>query len=152
MAALDCGHEPRPEDVTYYTAGTVLTVGDRQVTMTGAEVMFSGTARDHEDRTCCYPCADARMRDLIETADALTVYDKDDPQTRYGTVARGHVTTWNGTTLGIVIRRSTYRNGLTGRPMVALTVRTPRGRILTGRYGPDWSEAVTLRPTKRTAR
>lgn len=151
MAALDCGHEARPEDVVYYTAGTVVTVDGKPHTMTGTEVMIPGIARDHQDRTCCYPCADERMRDLIETADALTVYDKDDP-TRRGTIARGHVTTWNGTTLGIVTRRRTYRNGLTGTRMVALTVRTPGGRILTGRYGSDWSEAVTLRPTRRTSR
>lgn len=134
---LDCGHPVRPEDVTYYRAGSRVTVGDRVVTMTGAEILFPGFARDHDGRTMCIPDADAGMLRLIETADALTVYD-----------AGSHVTTWTGGTLARVIRRRIFRNGLTGSNMTALTVRTPSGRTLAGRYGSDWSQAVTLRPVK----
>ena len=138
---LDCGHPVRPEDVIYYTAGSRVTVGDRVVTMTGTEVLFPGFARDHDGRTLCIPDADAGMRRLIETADALTVYDAGD-----------HVTTWTGGILGRVVYRSTYRNARTGSRMTALTVQTPDGRMMTGRYGSDWSEAVTLRPWKMDRR
>ena len=51
--------------------------------------------------------------------------------------------------LARVIARSTYRNGLTGSRMTALTVRTAGGRILHGRYGSDHGQAVTLRPSRR---
>lgn len=61
----------------------------------------------------------------------------------------GTVTDWHGLTVGTVTGRSTYRNALTGSTMTALTVRTAGGRILHGRYGSDWSQAVTLRPSRR---
>lgn len=156
-APLDCGHPVRPEDVTYYTAGARVTVGGTAVTMTGTEVLFPGIARDADGRTVCYPCADSAQAAAIETADAITLYDSG-PEDRAGrwpsepAAWRGTVQTWTGGVLARVIARSTYRNGLTGTRMTALTVRTVGGRILYGRYGSDWSQAVTLRPSRARSR
>ena len=134
---LDCGHAPRPEDVKYYSPGSYVTVGAERIRMTGDEVMIPGYGRDREDRTYCYPCMDRMQREDIETLPSVVVYDDGGPD----------VTTWTGGRLARVIGRSTYRNGLTGTRMTALTVRTPRGRVLHGRYGSDWSQAVVLRGT-----
>lgn len=38
-----------------------------------------------------------------------------------------------------------HRNGLTGSRMTALTVVTPGGRLMRGRYGSDWSQCVVVR-------
>lgn len=142
-APLDCGHDP-------------------------AMARPAGTATDEHGRRTCIPChGAAAYRRTVEYGAIVTGYDTGLPSGRTladavapgaGYVAGpgagtgrnlGTVTAWDGAvTVGEVIRRSTYRNGLTGTRMTALTVRTAGGRILYGRYGSDWSQAVTLRPSR----
>lgn len=148
---LDCGHEPRP---IMYADGAHVAVQradgtTERLDMTG-KPFSSGIAHHPDGRTLCYPCADSAQAVEIETADAMTLYDSG-PTPRTEPMGRdwnGTVTTWTGGVLARVIRRSTYRNGLTGSRMTALTVRTAGGRILHGRYGSDRSQAVTLRPSR----
>ena len=148
---LDCGHAPTP---TMYPDGAHATIvradgTTERLDMTGKPFL---TGAAHGPRgTLCYPCADSAQAVEIETAASFLAYDSGPtPRTepmRAGWL--GAVTTWTGGVLGQVIRRSTYRNPLTGSTMTALTVRTAGGRILTGRYGSDWSQAVILRPTRK---
>lgn len=125
-ARLDCGHPATPRGIA------------------------AGYATTADGRTACYGCADSAQAAAIETAAAITLYDSGPtPRTApMGADWLGAVTTWTGGVLARVIGRSTYRNGLTGTRMTALTVRTAGGRILHGRYGSDWSQAVTLRPSR----
>lgn len=92
---LSCGHDPQP---TYYTAGTVLTVGGRQVTMTGTEVMFPGYAVTADDRRICPPCADSEMAAEMAAAqigDRFGAYLSTDGR---------NVTSWTGGVLARVTR------------------------------------------------
>lgn len=54
------------------------------------------------------------------------------------------VTTWRGTVIGTIERRSKYSTNLS-RNMVALTVRGTNGAKYHARYGADWSQLVRLR-------
>jgi len=141
---LACGH-PAPIPPADGPAGYVI-LSTRRVAPDTAE-RAPGTILPTGARIC-YGCADALQRRDIETADAVTVYDATGNSGYGRTGWRGNVTTWTGGYLGTVIGRSVYRNGLTGSRMTALTVRTAGGRILHGRYGSDWSQAVTLRPSR----
>lgn len=125
-ARLDCGHPATPADHA------------------------PGYATTADGRAMCYPCADSAQAVEVETADAITLYDSGPTPRTAPMLAdwNGTVTTWTGGVLARVIARSTYRNGLTGSRMTALTVRTAGGRVLHGRYGSDWSQAVTLRPSR----
>ena len=125
-APLDCGHPATPRGIA------------------------AGYATTADGRAICYGCADSEQAAAIETADAITLYDSGPTPRTAPMLAdwNGTVTTWTGGVLARVIARSTYRNGLTGTRMTALTVRTAGGRILHGRYGSDHGQAVTLRPSR----
>lgn len=54
--------------------------------------------------------------------------------------------TWLGTSLGVVIAHSTFRNNLTGSRMTHIRVRGHNGATYHGTYG---SDAAACRPTGR---
>lgn len=138
----DCGHEPTyPMGHAYDPIPGTVRIEDQSTWLCRCGVIYTahgigtGYARTTDGRTLCYACADAAQRADIETADAMTVYHTGDT-----------VTTWTGGVLGRVVGSSRWRNALTGSRMMSLRIRTPGGRIMAGRYGCDWSQAVTLRP------
>lgn len=143
---LDCGHAPSWKlDHAYDPMHDTITIEDQASWVCRCGTHYNehgpaGIARDADDRTMCYGCADSRQAIEIETLPAITLYHVDD-----------NVTTWSGGVLGRVIGRSSWVNALTGSRMTAIRVRTAGGRILTGRYGSDRSQAVTLRPVKASA-
>lgn len=128
IGPLACGHVAQPTELT---PGHARWTDARHAPDTGA-LMPAGAP-------CCYACTDRLARQDAETAPAILAYD----------TGGRDVLTWSGGILARVLSRSTYRNGLTGSRMTALRVRTAGGRILSGRYGSDWSQAVTLRPARR---
>jgi hypothetical protein len=67
------------------------------------------------------------------------------PDAWYGYVRQNRITTWLGTEIGVIIRRSTFRNNFGGRTE-CITVRGTNGAIYHGRYGSF--ELVRLRKSK----
>lgn len=93
--ALSCGHAPAP---TFYTAGSVVTVGNRPVTMTGDEILFPGYAVTPDGRKICPACADSEQAaEMSRTpiGGRFFAYLSSDGR---------NVTTWTGGVLGRVTR------------------------------------------------
>jgi hypothetical protein len=96
---LACGHAPQP---TFYSAGSVIGVGDDAFTMTGDEVMFPGWATMPDGRRICPDCADTEQRGELRTASRFTGYLTVPRQ--YGSIPK--LTTWTGGLLAYVVKMS----------------------------------------------
>lgn len=85
MQKLDCGHEPTQTEIG----------------------LGNGVARDTHDRTMCYACADAMIREDMRTSDRIVLYLRD-----------RDLTSWSGGKLATVTARVTRRVGFHGSSRV----------------------------------
>jgi len=116
---LDCGHPRREEPSPAFH-------------MTGY-ALFTGTAHDSQNRTCCLTCAEAREQRAFR--DSVTGGE----YTAYLSLDRRSLTTWSGGVLTACTVKDTP-----GRKSCTVTFRHPRsGRPVTGTARPG--EVFTLR-------
>lgn len=111
--------------------------------MTGYVVEFEGKQFDPNGKVSVPNVS--LMNQATEAAE-LTVWEHK-PDRFHGYVKNNMVTTWLGTKIGTIVRRSSYRNNLTGTRIVAVTIRGTNGAMYFGRFGADW-EFVRLRKRK----
>jgi hypothetical protein len=105
---LSCGHTLTQEEA------------HRHGTHSTGVPMFTGYARDRDDRTMCYPCAD-----IAERAAFLVAGMTGEPFTAYVDGA-GNLTTWTGGVLATGIRaaRGVSRSGWHGSEVHSWRFRT----------------------------
>ncbi len=133
-AVLVCGHAAQP---TYYTAGTVVSVGTSRITMTGTEPMFPGYAILPSGVRVCPPCADVLQRVEMAESDRFTAYTSTDGRA---------VASWTGGELARVVSRTDN-----GRQTYLRAV-TPDGSVWRGQGPSGTGMYVSLRRVSAGAR
>jgi hypothetical protein len=113
--------------------------------MTGYVITHEDKAFDPNGRVALSRDQIAEHNARLERAELERWKDKPGEFAAY--VKASNVTTWLGTTIGVIVARNEYRNNL-GAKIESITVRGNNGATYYGRYGCDWSQLVRLRRTK----